>query len=70
MVILNILFASSNSSLVKPLSSLPNITARFFISLKDKIQLNISSEDSKNESLLTSILPQVARTKSQSKIAF
>ena len=29
-----------------------------------------SSEDSKNESLLTSILPQDARTKSQSKIAF
>ena len=30
----------------------------------------VSSEDSKKESLLTSILPQVARTKSQSKIAF
>ena len=29
-----------------------------------------SSEDSKNESLPTSILPQDARTKSQSKIAF
>ena len=35
-----------------------------------KDSLFISSEDSKNESLLTSILPQDARTKSQSKIAF
>ena len=30
----------------------------------------VSSEDSKNESLLISILPEDARTKSQSKIAF
>jgi len=67
---LKVLFARSNSSLVKPLSSLPNIIAKLFIFLKDLVQLNISSEDSKNESLLTSILPQDARTKSQSKIAF
>jgi len=46
------------------------IIAKFFIFLKDIVQLNISSEDSKNESLLTLILPQDARTKSQSKIAF
>ena len=44
--------------------------AKLVIFLKDKIQLNTSSEDSKNESLLISILPQDARTKSQSKIAF
>ena len=44
--------------------------AKLFIFLKDKVQSNISSEDTKNESLFTSILPQDARTKSQSKIAF
>ena len=68
--ILKVLFARSNSLLVKPLSSLPNMIAKLVIFLKDKIQLNTSSEDSKNDSLLKSILPQEARTKSQSKIAF
>ena len=48
--ILKVLFARSNSLLVKPLSSLPNIIAKLFIFLKDKVQLNISSEDPKNES--------------------
>jgi len=68
--ILKVLFARSNSSLVKPLSSLPNIIAKLFIFLKEILQLNISSEDSKNESFFTSILPEDAKTKSQSKIAF
>ena len=62
--ILKVLFASSNSLLVKPLSSLPNIIAKFFIFLKDIVQLNTSSKDSKGELFVTSILPEVARTKS------
>ena len=53
--ILKVLFARSNSLLVNPLSSLPNIIAKLFIFLKDKVQSNRSSEDTKNESLFTSI---------------
>ena len=68
--ILNVLLARSNSLLVKPLSSLPNIIAKFLIFVKDIVQLNTSSKDSKDELLVASILPEVARTKSQSKIAF
>ena len=47
--ILKVLFARSNSLLVKPLSSLPNIIAKLFISLKDKVHSNISSEETKKE---------------------
>ena len=43
--ILKVLCARSNSLLVKPLSSLPNIIAKLVIFLKDKVQLNTSSED-------------------------